>query len=231
MDTASVKRQKTTLPPAAAAHLYVHGTEKLGADGQSRWRVDGSAKNKVFVWEPAAAATETSSPGHAQAARAAARAARTAALEVAAGRDALAPPPPPPAAPASTKAAAAPAATKAAAAPASTKAAAAPAATKAPAAKAAAAAAATKAAAAAATKAAAAVTAAGDSDDAGSPEPLASDEFIVRELLERKVLPAKGKGGRPKVLFLVAWKGYPKDQATWEPRENLMPRSDAQAAP
>ena len=213
MDAASVKRQKTTLPPAAAAHLYVHGTEKLGADGQSRWRVDGSAKNKVFVWEPAAAATETSSPGHAQAARAAARAARTAALEVAAGRDALAPPPPPPAAPASTKAAAAPAATKA------------------PAAKAAAAAPATKAAAAAATKAAAAVTAAGDSDDAGSPEPLASDEFIVRELLERKVLPAKGKGGRPKVLFLVAWKGYPKDQATWEPRENLMPRSDAQAAP
>eukprot|EP00964_Phaeocystis_antarctica_P150359 scaffold117761_cov75-Phaeocystis_antarctica.AAC.1 len=95
--SASVKRQKTTQPPAAAAHLYVHGTVKLGADGQSRWRVDGSTKNTPFVWEPVAAATETS-PGHAQAARAAARAAaRTAALGVTADHDELAPPPPPPA--------------------------------------------------------------------------------------------------------------------------------------
>ena len=93
--SASVKRQKTTQPPAAAAHLYVHGTVKLGADGQSRWRVDGSTKNTPFVWEPVAAATETS-PGHAQAARAAARAAaRTAALGVTADHDELAPPPPP----------------------------------------------------------------------------------------------------------------------------------------
>ena len=217
------KRQKTPLPlpPAAAAHLYVHGTVKLGADGHSRWRVDGSTKNaRVFVWEPVAAKAETS-PGHAQAARAAARAARTAALEATAGHDVLVPPPPPPPACAphmppmsstrerrQSRVTAAPSDAKppprkpSPGSLAGLAASAAPVAAPAPAPAA----------------AAVAVTAmaAGDSDGTaspGSPEPLAADEYLVKKLLDRKVL--RAKGGRSQVLFLVAWKGYRKDQATW----------------
>ena len=207
------KRQKTPLPlpPAAAAHLYVHGTVKLGADGHSRWRVDGSTKNAPFVWEPVAATAETS-PGHAQAARAAARAARTAALEATADHDDLAPPPPPP--PAEASAHLPPLSTtrerrlsRVTAAPSDAK----PPPRKPSPGSLAGLAASTAPVAARVAAPAKAPAPAGDSDGTASPEPLAADEYLVRELLDRKV--HRAKGGRSQVLFLVAWKGYRKDQA------------------
>ena len=215
------KRQKTPLPlpPAAAAHLYVHGTVKLGADGHSRWRVDGSTKKAPFVWEPVAVTAETS-PGHAQAARAAARAARTAALEATAGHDDPAPPPQPPAAEPACAPHMPPVSStrerrqsRVTATPSDAKP---PPRKPSPGSLAGVAASAAPVAAPAAAAVAVAAMAAGDSDGTASPdspEPLAADEYLVKELLDRKVL--RAKGGRSQVLFLVAWKGYRKDQATW----------------
>jgi hypothetical protein len=50
-------------------------------------------------------------------------------------------------------------------------------------------------------------------------EALANDEYVVDYLLDMK-----GRGADRK--FLVKWRQYPRNQATWEPRANLMDRCE-----
>lgn len=41
-----------------------------------------------------------------------------------------------------------------------------------------------------------------------------NEEYEVKSIFEHKIV-------RRRYLFLVHWKGYPKNESTWEPKENL----------
>ena len=217
----SAKRRKT-LPPAAAAHLYQHSTAKLGADGQSHWVVDssgvglGTKSKRAAVWslEPEAVAAAGPSALAMEARVATRTAARAAALNgtsaEAAGPESTSVPLPLSmtrvrrlsSVPAGPETHGKPPPRKSPQAPPNPP----PPLSRSLAGMAAAAAAAT-----------AAAAGGGRRQEARSTVKLARDEFIVRELLDRKVLPARG-AQPPRVLFLVAWEGYREEEATWEPR-------------
>ena len=46
------------------------------------------------------------------------------------------------------------------------------------------------------------------------------EEYIVEEIMDSKL-------ERGKLKYLVKWKGYPREEWTWEPRENLLEHAKA----
>jgi hypothetical protein len=52
-----------------------------------------------------------------------------------------------------------------------------------------------------------------DEDEGEEPQ---EDEFVVEAIVDHTI---RGK----KVTYLIKWVGYPDDQNTWEPEENLLP--------
>lgn len=54
-----------------------------------------------------------------------------------------------------------------------------------------------------------------------APEPIIIDdeiEYEVEEIMDKKTLQTRGK---PRILYLVKWRGYPSYENSWEPVENL----------
>ena len=60
------------------------------------------------------------------------------------------------------------------------------------------------------------------------PQPQESTgEFEVEKILDTRL--TRGAGGRQRRQYLVLWKGYPAEDATWEPISNLTNCAEALA--
>ena len=56
-----------------------------------------------------------------------------------------------------------------------------------------------------------------DRESQSMPEQVIDNETVFRA---EKILKSRGKKGRKE--YLVKWFGYPKNQSTWEPEENIL---------